>query len=210
MGAPRSRPASTTVSTVVLVAAVHALLIWVVQHSLWRSRPQKEGPNLWMLLLPETKVAPAESVTPRQGDRRRRDRRSAHERAGARRPMPPEPPPAPGTAIQDRPRIDWDRARVEAAQAAISKLTQPIRDPRFFTPEHKPGDIELPRAHVPAKSLPWQPPRFGFTQDGLPLIRLSERCVLVLLFVGCSIGKIERHDDLFQNMHTPESAGGSQ
>jgi len=104
--------------------------------------------------------------------------------------VPPSVPVAPS--------IDWNEAGRRAAVAAIEK--QPIPDTGKCDSTGL-SDPELPNCK-PAPEFRWAPPRAGFS-DGLPYMRVGERCVVGLGFFGCSIGKPAARADLFSGMDDP-------
>jgi hypothetical protein len=101
------------------------------------------------------------------------------------------------------PTIDWAAQATEAAAAVVDKT---IRDEtRKCDPEDRPKSF-LPPCHPKVKPFEWNPnaARVGFS-NGLPFVRVGERCVIGLGFFGCGFGDPPpANGDLFEAMDDPE------
>jgi hypothetical protein len=110
---------------------------------------------------------------------------------------PLEQSPTSGSATA--PSIDWSEEARLAAAAAAAKVPTPDRSKCDSTGL---ADPALPNCK-PAPKFKWAPPKAGFS-NGLPYMRLGDRCVIGLGFFGCALGKPPARGDLFEGMDDPE------
>lgn len=116
----------------------------------------------------------------------------------------PSPDPAPLEAESTSssvaaPAINWSEEGRRAAVAAAARVPTPDRNKCDSTGL---GDPTL-RNCKPPPEFKWAPPKAGFSQ-GLPYMRLGDRCVIGLGFFGCSLGKPPARGDLFEGMDDPD------
>ena len=98
------------------------------------------------------------------------------------------------------PSIDWNEEARRAAAAAAEKAPMPDRSKCDATGLDDPA---LPDCKPPPE-FKWAPPKAGFS-NGLPYMRLGDRCVIGLGLFGCGIGKKPpARGDLFEGMDDPE------
>jgi hypothetical protein len=112
---------------------------------------------------------------------------------------PPMPPAAAGLSPRLAvPNIDWRSEAAEGARSAIA-AQQRADALKFSGAENKPH-----KKCVKPKAPQWreEPSKYGVA-GGLPFMRFHEdRCIFVLLFVGCGFGaKQPAENHLFDNMN---------
>ncbi|HWK50262.1 MAG TPA: hypothetical protein VNR40_10270 [Steroidobacter sp.] len=103
----------------------------------------------------------------------------------------------PGSAIT--PSINWSEEARRAAAAAAEKVPVPDRSKCDSTGR---ADPALPNCKPPPE-FKWAPPKAGFS-NGLPYMRVGDRCVVGLGFFGCALGKPPARGDLFEGMDDPD------
>jgi hypothetical protein len=190
--------------TAAVVAALHALLCWLLLSAKSPLLLPAKSPDLEMIfILPPT---------PPTVDAPNRSPANRSERDGSRRQPPPRsasasPPQPPLLHDQDNaihPPIDWDSELNRAAKDAVPALPSP--PPRDFGVPHR----TAPPAKAP--EFAWDYARTHRVESiptGGMLIHLSERCVLVLTPLPlpfCRIGKREPNGELFERLHDPPPA----
>jgi hypothetical protein len=121
--------------------------------------------------------------------------------------MPSDITPAP----EERAPIDWARAAELAARRQVDAIELERRRARGFTPGAQNHEQEFVPAPAPAFgwSLAATQPIEALPDGGL-LIRLNDRCVIVINPIPvpfCGIGKIPVNGDLFEHMNEPPVAG---
>jgi hypothetical protein len=201
----RSRIPSRT-TTLLLVATVHALVLWL----LWRApRPLREAAEtitsmlLWLPASTQNATLPSAAV-PRAASR------AAHSGAApAPQATPSREPGAITTPITLPPAgplgTDWSAQLGAAADLALKKEKQ-ARDQagalmRKFVIEPDP----LNPGHGAGAGMRWYEAGIHRidTRSPLPVLHLNDRCVLMAFILPlCAIGHIEIHGDLFQHMIT--------
>ena len=182
------------------IAAGHALLVI----SLWELRshtraagavPQAERLEIFFVSSPvET---PPVVINPRREQRRRALPPAVPAAIEPAKRSPAEPE---STAIT----VDWGAEAQAAAGRSAEADGEAQRRARAFSP----------REAAPGKRAPefgWshsRTHRVERTEDGVPLLWISERCVLVYFLIpGCKLGKIEPNGDLFEHMNDPPELG---
>ncbi len=132
-----------------------------------------------------------------------------------KRNMPPEnASSAPVTPLVEAapptPRIDWPHELELSAQNRVAD-EEKGKAYRDLAKSLSPSQLDWLKQHhmEPASpGLAWKSPRVEVTKEGIPIVHISDHCVLVpLLFVPmvfCSIGHIEPNGDLFNHMHDPK------
>lgn len=187
----------------VAVAALHFLFIWM----LWVREPDTrraahDNPSSVLFFI-DVPPAPPRTVPTIRVPRVRQISPLIVEPVSVE-PGTPEETSAPAAPSNSSPTIDWTAQATESATAAVDKA---IRDEtRKCDPEDRPKSF-LPPCH-PKKSKPfeWNPDasRVGFA-NGLPFVRVGERCVIGLGFFGCGFGEAPpANGDLFEGMDDPE------
>jgi hypothetical protein len=97
------------------------------------------------------------------------------------------------------PGIDWDAEAAAVANEVASDWG--ARQTRRCDDSGKPGSW-LPKCRKPSAPIQWELPRAGFI-EGLPYLRLGQRCMLVLGMVACQ-GKAAANSHLFDGMKDPD------
>lgn len=94
-----------------------------------------------------------------------------------------------------------------ATQNAVANAEKDrnYRDLSGLTPERLNWIKQNHMQPVPP-GIPWNHPRVEFTENGLPIIWVSDNCVIIppmLLLLFCQIGHIEANGELFEQMRDP-------
>jgi hypothetical protein len=159
---------------------------------------------LMLMLLHSPPPPPAGVATPRPAQ--------TSKSRPARRESEPAPAIAPDNAItlppaaQPPSAVDWQHEAELAAQDAVADAEREgnLRDLSSLTPRQLDW---IKRNHMePAPpGILWQHPRVEFIDRGVPIpvIRINDRCVLIIPLVFCGIGHIEASGDLFNHMRDP-------
>lgn len=117
----------------------------------------------------------------------------------------PEEPIAPAAEAPAPPRIDWLQEAELAARSGVAdaETEKSYRDLSALSPAQLAWNK---RNHmVPAPpGIHWNHPRLEFTENGLPIFWINDRCVLVTVFVYCAIGHTEADGGLFKHMRDPQ------
>jgi hypothetical protein len=111
--------------------------------------------------------------------------------------VPPEVPP--------QPNIDWEREAelVARNEVAGAEKQDNYRDLSALSAAQLRWLKQNHMEPMPP-GIQWQHPRFEFDRySGLPVLRINDHCVLVMLMVFCAIGHIEANGDLFKHMRDP-------
>jgi hypothetical protein len=161
-------------------AADESLAVWIVRRQEW---PREQPPTPPTARAPRAR-APAPSPAP----------------AAAAAP-PPEAPSAAG------PRIDWERAAVDAARAsaATAAAGAGYRDLAGAPPAVR-AWIEGEHMERAPAGIPWRHSRVEFTPEGFPIIHINDHCVslpMLAFLVFCKIGHIEADGHLFDSLRAP-------
>ena len=129
-------------------------------------------------------------------------------------PSIPQEAPANGTPSFIVPMPDWHQQAEIVAQSEAPGIVEAEdrakRQARALTAMIKP----MPGSRIHGPSFHWDPnPRYRWqpAQGGGFVIPLNDHCevfVLIMIWVGCSVGKLPpAHGDLFLNMHPPVKYG---
>jgi len=127
------------------------------------------------------------------------EKRSASPELRSPGPIPPSMPPEVPTVSTNRPpRIDWHLEASEAARNTIQ--AKQAADALKFSEASK----APPKKCVKPKAPEWRKgtPTYGIA-GGLPFVRFhDDRCIFVLIFIGCGFGaKPQADSHLCDNMH---------
>jgi hypothetical protein len=189
-----------------LVLLLHVLLVQVLIRELKRIRfTKRESSDALLIYFLPREASPASDV-PKADSPAKAPRRNSE----LKRNTPPEnasnalvAPPA--ETVPPPPQIDWQHELELSAHVKKEKIY------RDLAKSMSPSQLDWVRQHhmEPASlGLTWKRPRVEVTKDGMPIVHISDHCVLVpLLFVPmvfCSIGHIEPNGDLFNHMHDPK------
>jgi hypothetical protein len=189
------------------LALIHAALIAHLARMQWtRIRAGAEGDTfvteVFFLTEAEPKIEEPAPAQPLE----RAARSSTRSVRTAPITLPPEAPtqePSP-----ERPRVDWAREAELSASRQLQKDDDAKRRAAPFA-----HDFSAPEPNRPTPQFRWSTAhtqRVQPLEGGGTLIRLNERCALVLsgfLFPVCSVGKIPVHGDLFDHMNDPPVLG---
>lgn len=103
------------------------------------------------------------------------------------------------------PPIDWYREAEAVAEATIRQGAQP--GPRRFGQQPATPYQKCKRRESPEWTP--EPKRAGFA-GGLPYVRVGERCIVGLGFLGCALGKLpEANGQLLAGMNDPDRPSSS-
>lgn len=118
--------------------------------------------------------------------------------------VPAGPPVAVAPAV---PPIDWQAQLELAAKHSATEADEGIAY-RDLSKSMSSAQLAWLKDHHMKPASPgitWKEPRVEVTKDGLPIVHISDHCVLVpnylIPMVFCSIGRIEPNGDLFKHMH---------
>jgi hypothetical protein len=124
--------------------------------------------------------------------------------------LPPAIPTETTPPIEERAPIDWAREAALGASHQVVAVELERRRARGFTPEAQSREPEI--LVLPAPEFGWS--RTAQRVEALPeggiLIRLSERCVIVvtiMMLPACGVGEIPVNGDLFEHMDDPPAFG---
>lgn len=191
-----------------ITAAVHGWLLYL----LWQHQPQvtereksERRSTVWLLTLNPPLAPP----TPPKRDATSSTRATTESSVTK---LEPEPEPAVTAAPEQETEqatapIDWHEQAGISAKDLAAKLDA--------KPSHRAlDDSNTAETAKPKKraEFEWRPDmqRFGFTPEGLPYIRLGERCVYVMFIVGCAFGAAPPpNGELFDDMGDPNVERGS-
>jgi hypothetical protein len=202
----RSRILRPTV--LLLVVVIHAALLLVASRRATRVvDTRSEEPLIFLALRDHAQVPASAAPTPA---------------VPRKKPVAPRdtqlviiPAPAPPAADNASAPIDWN-AEAELAikqYAELAMATPPRALDKHGAGADFNGGLGPDRGKKP--DFAWDrthTQRIVPIEGGGMLIRLSDHCVLVVFplpFVGCGIGKIPVHGDLFDHMHDEPQAGGN-
>jgi hypothetical protein len=186
-------------TVLVLVAAIHALLLVVVRTSLRNPLlpPDSDSRSSVLFFTEVTPVLP--EPLPVEPDIRKERMKGDIDTTVEG--LPATPPDGPSAITEHPPPIDWKRAATQAASAVVDEAIS--REKRKCDPSDTPNSF-LPRCTPPpAVEFDWAPPRAGF-ENGLPYVRIGDRCVVGLGFFGCALGTPPAKGDLFEGMREPD------
>jgi type IV secretory pathway VirB10-like protein len=200
----RSRVLRPTV--LLLVVVIHAALLLVASRRVTRVDTRSEEPLIFLALPDHAQVPAPGTPTP----------------AVPKKPVAPRdtqlvniPAPAPPAADNPSAPIDWN-AEAELAIKQYAELAM-ATPPRALDKHGAGADFNggLGPDREKKAEFAWDRThtrRIEPIEGGGMLIRLSDHCVFVVFplpFVGCGIGKIPVHGDLFDHMHDEPQAGGN-
>ncbi|HYM41937.1 MAG TPA: hypothetical protein VET46_04125 [Steroidobacteraceae bacterium] len=191
-----SRVAAPRVMTLAAVAGLHAgALLWLLTETrTQRILTEPEGAPILAVLL--------RALEPRSSAEEPRRAHSTRARAAV---SPAVHPPPTSTAISDSPSvsIDWAAEASSAADRVVEDQEKSRRQAHAFAPAPN-GMFARPRAGP--REFAWQPNKVEIVQGIATVIRLGDRCGLVLFVIvpvagGCSLDKLPARGDLFDHMH---------
>lgn len=189
---PQSHWRPSRYIALLIVGVSHLLLMIVFQSDFFSRRRQNaahdDQSSTLFIVLPKIEMPAPKQPPPAPRDvQRAPDFARSPEKVA---PTPPEEAKAP---------IDWEAELKRAGQSAALKEEEKAKRSEHFTPR-KPGIAQPKPADDKDFSWSYRTHRVQ-SQDGMPIIWLSERCVLVAgLFPVCQLGKIKPRTDLFKDL----------
>ncbi len=97
------------------------------------------------------------------------------------------------------PLVDWYAESGSTIQSVFERQRAAL-SPRSFSAKDRKTSIPRPRSPQ-QDDFPWDPlqgRRVGLTPDGVFYVKISEKCMIVMLLIGCRFGgEIKYRDDLF-------------
>jgi hypothetical protein len=199
------RAPMVSTSRVVAIATViglHAVMFALLMSArIPRIESDTDGTALTLIVIPP--LAPPREVVPERTIPSPVRPRLHEVRAPA---IPRDTTPAP----EQRAPIDWSHEAEFAVARGVDAIELERRRARGFTPEVQSREPEI--LALPAPEFDWS--RTAQRVEALPeggiLIRLSQRCVIVvttMMFPACGIGEIPVNGDLFEPMDDPPVLG---
>jgi hypothetical protein len=185
-------------TTVIVLAAAHGLVLWLLCRLEMPRPPEVETFTslLYWAPAPNSVGSPSNPQRPVAAVR-------------ARRPPAQDPEPAAesGTAITlpaaPRPRIDWSAALSGSAAAELDRQTRAGAQLDAVTRKYaRPTDPLNPGAAA-ARRFRWYDAGIHRidTRGPIPALHLNDRCLLIAFIIpACVIGHIEIHGDLFEGI----------
>jgi hypothetical protein len=189
------------VVTLVAVAALHAALLIMLLSRPSTPRPAETAGRSTVLFMIERPMAPPITAPPITAQMRSPITQRTRENL-ERMNVTDQTSPAPSIeASPSAPEVDWN---VQASQAAAAVIDRAIRqETRECDPSNTPNSF-LPPCKKREHKLEWAEPRVGFS-GGLPYVRIGEKCVIGLGFMGCAFGATPpANGALFEAMRDPE------
>jgi hypothetical protein len=201
LGRAPMMPTSRIVAIATVIGLHSAVIALLLSARGARIEPYTDDTALTLIVIPP--LAPPREVLP--------DRTASS-------PPPPRIYEAPSSATpldtkpapEQRTPIDWSHEAELAVARGVDTIELERRRARGFTPDVQNREPEITAPSAPEFGWSSTAQRVEALPEGGVLIRLSERCVIVvttMMFPACGIGEIPVNGDLFEHMDDPPVLG---